>query len=1046
MRSLITLVLICILLVQSPAEAFLFHKKDYKQIMLNTALKAEKREDYNSAFHSFEKAMYYYNKDSSVIESYAKFCERHGYLDRATELYTKLYVQTKDKKYNFKANMCAIKNGKLSDEKIQKIISDKHLSASQKKEINKASIYHFAYKKNWQKVKSTCDKLPTKDIGIDIIQSCMIASEKAGDKKNLFKYSLRNVELSPKDSGAINKVISLAESMNDLKTEEIYVKKLSAINPKNTGIKYKLAGIYERQKKWAKAASVYKELMASGDKTEHVKNSYNYVLSEMNKKPETATSTKFSIYKPKPLSGFKLAEKQFYDAWKLKDYNNAQIYLSKMLKEKPDNKKLLKHRVDIDVSQNNFSKSILDFDKLKTDSVKDTEFLAFLYSKIGDNKKALEIVENKLHTTETEQQNRNAKEEYRYLTNLALGYALADKNWDSALNYNNILLTFDPKSEKFLKGIGDLYSIKKDFPNAIVNYERLVKYHTKLEYQKELANLYMASHDFGSAESMLGPLYLEYPEDKQITDSYLNSLLAQRKTEDAYWVIKDRKLQNTPEGYMILGDLASENKNYKTAKDYYSIALQLDPENTTIRNKLADSYRLLGFRKDAYSLYSDVLREDPQNLEARVGLGSLETDAKHFAKARLIFKSILADNPDYKPAKIGIVYSYLGNDEKFRTLQELNTLEDDNETKLLRAKVYYDMNMPTNSRNILSQSTDKDSKELKAKIKRDNAITITPTYSFMIQQLASTYRLNYQMGGINVSQNIDPNTNVFLKYNVYTYSSADFQHLNNVTNEVRGGMHGKPTQKAEYNFDLGVKAYEFGNSPMLVTDDWIKYRLNDKLALKLGFSRDNLIQSYTSAVGRYINGVFTGRVADTRTYLEYDLKLPKECYSFGRACYGVMYGQNLTTNQYAEGMLGVGKLLYNNQRNPIIQKINFDIVSFNWAFQHNLLNLYDSVQNVTFGGYFSPSFFTSNTGNLKIEGELKKLKIKYGCAGFAGIQVSRTPDFANLTWGVGPYISYKINDHIDINASYNYYSWGEMKRHVFLVNAVIRGFRKDAKN
>lgn len=1035
MRGLCALVLVCIFLSQSSAEAFFFKKKDYRQIILNNAYNSEKRKDFKSAFHSFEKAMYYYPKDKNVIESYAEFCERKNYLDKAQELYLKLYVLTKDPKYLTKANICAIKNGKLADKEIQKAINSKNMTPTQKKELSQALIFHYKYKKDWKKVKKTCDSLPIKDIGIDIVQTCIVACENTSNTKNLLKYVIRNSELSPNDSSIINKVIDMAERSKDYKTEEIFVKKLYVLNPKDIGIRYKLAGVYEKQKEWLKASKVYESLMASGDKSEHVKNSYAYVLSQLHPKPQPIEQQHNRIYLPKPLSGFKLAEKNFYNAWREKDYESAQKYLSEMLKEQPNNKKLLQHRVDIDVSQNNYEDAIVNFEKIKTSSIKDTKFLAFLYSKTDNYPKALEIIETSLAESPENQD----------LLNLALEYSMALKDWDKAILYTEVLLSFEPKSEKLLKSAGDLYSIKKDFPNTIKYYEKLVEYYPKTDYQLGLANFYMANHEFVKAENILTLLYNNNPDNIEITKAYLNSLTAQQKIIQAYCVVKERHLENTLEGYTILGDLDMQYKHYGSAKNNYYQALRLDPCNLELQNKLADAYRMSDCICTAQKMYCRILSADPENVGARMGLGSVEIEKKNYKKARQIFCGILNEKPDYKPAKVGIAYSYIANDENFHALDTLNTIAPDQETRLLKSQIYYNLNMHTDAKENLAYTKGRDSEALKYKIRRDDAITLTPTYSFLKQQLAQEFRLNYQMGGIRLSKNIDRNTNVFMNYNVFVYSAEDALGLTNVTHELRGGAQGRPTEKWEYRADLGVKIFEFDNGAMVVTDDWVKYHFNDKFNLKLGFSRDNLIQTYTSAVGQYIDGQFTGRVADTRTYLEFLWKLPHDCYSFGRGAYGVMYAQNLPTNQYLEGMLGVGKLLYNNPKNPVIQKVNFDLVSFNWAFQYDLLNLYNSA-GVLFGGYFSPSFFTADTANLRIEGEIKKLKLKYGCSGFAGVQVSRTPDFTTFTWGIGPYLSYRVNDHIDINASYQFYNYAFMQRHLFMVSAVIRGFGKNAKS
>lgn len=1038
MRGLCTLILICILFFQLPAEAFLFQKKDYPQIILNNAYNAEKRKDFKSVFHSYEKAVYYYPKDKKVLEAYAKFCERQNYLDKAEKLYSRLYVLTKDGKYLFKSNICAIKNGKLSDNEIQNAINNKNLNSLQRKELNQALIFHYAYKKNWQKVKKTCNSLSIKDIGIDLIRTCIVSSENTSDKKNLLKYSIRNSELSPDDSTVIDKVIAMADSLKDFKTEEIYVKKLSGLNPKDKGIKYKLAGVYEKQKDWRNASKIYEELIASGDKSEHVKNSYSYVLSQLHPKKQPPGKSN-RIFPPKPLSGYKLSEKLFYEAWSAKKYDEALKYLSQMLKSQPKNAKLLKHRVDIYMSLNKYTEALVyleELQKIKKLSLEDVKLQAFLYSKTDNYPRAVEIIEKEL------KKNPNDKE----LLNLALEYTMAEKDWDKAILYTDKLLAIEPQSEKLLKSAGDLYSIKKDFQNSIKYYEQLIQYYPKLEYKISLANFYMADKEFEKAQEMLESLLAENPCNEEVINAYLDSLLAQQKLTEAYNVVKCYHLEKTKKGYSILGDLDMRAKKYHSAGHNYYKALKFDPEDILLLNKLADTYRLSDCLASAQRIYCFILSKNPKYVGARMGLGSVEIEKKNYDQARQIFCDILRETPDYRPAKMGIAYSYVANGDKLGALNVIDQIPPDEESNVLKAQVYYDMRMNTDAKEALFGTKSKEAKELRYMIRRDDAITLTPTYSFLKQTLGPNYRLNYHMGGVRLAKNIDRNKTVFMNYNVYTYTSEDFTGLTNVTNEFRGGVHGRPTRKFEYHTDVGVKVFEFDDGSMIVTDDWLKYYFNDRFAVKMGFYRDNLIQTYTSAVGRPISGVFTGRVADTRTYVEYEARFPKDYYSFGRACYGVMYAQNLPTNQYLEGMLGVGKLLYNNPKNPIIQKVNFDLVTFNWTFQYDLLNLFDSTTGVVFGGYFSPNFFSSNTANLRLEGEIKKLRLKYGCTGFAGVQISNSPAFTELAWGVGPYLSYRVNDHIDINASYQYFDWAFMKRHIFMVSAVIRGFRKNEKS
>lgn len=836
-------------------------------------------------------------------------------------------------------------------------------------------------------------------------------------------------------------------------------------------------------------------------------------------------------------------------------FYRGQKYSNKMLKEKFKNAKLLEHRIDIDISQQNYQDAIKAFEKIreiKGFSAKDKEFLAFLYSKTGNYTKSLEIIDNQLKNNPKNKQ----------LLDFALRYSLLQKNWDKSILYNDKLLELNPIDEKLLKTGGDLYSIKQDYNNGIKYYKVLVKNYPKLEYKQTLANLYMGNQDFDCAQEILEPLYHNYPENKKIIDAYLNALLAQQKTKEAYWVIKENCLEKTKEGYMVLGDLAMEYQHYKMADEYYFMGLQLDHENIVLKNKLAQAYYSQGYINAASRLYCEVLTSHPNNLDAKIGLGYIEINKKNFEKSREIFCQILKEKPAYKAAQKGIINSYIANGENFKALEILKKMPQDADFKLIKAKIYYKIGMYSDSlknipnklecesitkskikkqktnekhkiifnrrgKNLLSEMpTDKEengsnalklianesgtklvpenttkdktqntetesnqieqggmgsvqfetelystptlpehksfigsgtgtstilqasvyenAQDLKNKIRKIQAITIIPSYSFLIQELADEFKLNYQRFGMHVSQNTKRNANVFMEYNAYIYTSGARLGLTNLTNEFHGGIQQRITERDEYRFDFGVKSFEFGNGAMILSDSWIKHYFNDKFNIKIGYTRNNIEQSYLAAVGVPVDGIFTGRAADNKFYAEFEHKLPYEFYAFGKGAYGVIYAQNLITNQYGEGMIGLGRLLYDNPKNKWVNTFGADITSYNSGYQYNLLRIYDS-KGQLFGGYFSPSYFNATTLNLKMEGYIKNWHLKYGLKAFGGLQTSISPDSTTLAWGVSPYFSYDFNDHITLNTSYNFYNYASVQRDYFMVNLIIRGFKKNAK-
>ena len=1025
-KKIVIFVVICFLLVPNSAYAF-FEKKDSKKTLLENALKSEKRKDDKSVFFIYEKGLFYYKDDKAVLEAYAKFCERKKYYDKAINLNKKLYDLTKDEHFLFKSYLLEIFNGKASTARYKEITSDKKLSSKYKKTLNEKLVKQFSYEKDWENTKIFCDKIPMGKMGKETSRVCAIANEKLSNEKTAYKYYLRLYENDPKDTVVVKKILARAEKNHDYAMQEKFLKKLAKLNPKDNGIKYRLAGFYEKNKKYDKALEVYAKLIASGDKSKHVLKSYNFLI----KKPP-----KGETYQKIQLTPYQKEEMELYAALDAKDFSKAKSILENLLKQKPKDLALLKLQLDISMALDDFKKALAYFENLygtSNLSVENQKMLAFLYSKNDNAQKSLEIIENLLKESPKNKE----------LTGLALDYSMVQKDWDKAIFYNEKLLAFSPKDEKLFKNRGDFYSIKKDFKNAAKAYEVLTKNYPKTEYKFELSNLYMANKDFDKAQSLLEKLHKQYPDNIKITEAYLEVLATNKKFAKALCLIQKYHLEFTKKGAMIMGDAAMENKDYRAAKRHYLRAVYADKKDIALKNKLAQSYRMLKRPQDAARLYDNVLSQDPSNKDAKLGLGYLAIDQKNYPQARYTFNEILRETPEYKPARVGMANSYIANGDNLQSLDTLKKIPADEEIKLMEAQTYYKMGMPSDAKNSLSGLISKDAEDLRYKIKREQAFRFTPSYTYFNQKLASEFDLDYNKWGINLSQGIKNNLNIFTDFNQYIYSSGSsippvyLSTLNNVTNEVRMGVMGRPEEKNEFRADIGAKIFQFNTGHMINTDSWIKHHFNDKFNLKFGFWRNNLEQSYLSAVGLNMDNVLTGQVADNRSYVEYQYRFPRQYYSFGRCSYGIMKGKNIPTNPYMEGMVGFGRLLYNEPDKKGVNTVNLDFVSYNSGYRYNLLNLYDSVGNL-YGGYFSPAYFSANTLNLKVEGKRKKLR--YGLETFGGAQFSIHPDKNTTTWGFSPRVSYDFNDRVSANLFYNLFNYADMQRNILMFNLVIRGF------
>lgn len=607
--------------------------------------------------------------------------------------------------------------------------------------------------------------------------------------------------------------------------------------------------------------------------------------------------------------------------------------------------------------------------------------------------------------------------------------AFKKENWSGALFYLEKLLLLEPDSETLLKDKADVYSLSGDISCSIDGYEKLVALYPDSMYNFTLANLYMLNEEFEKAEILLRPLYDNNSDNSQVVQAFLNSLLSQKKIRQAYWLVKTHHLEDTIEGYGVLGEMAIEDKDYELAASNFEKALKLDSKNLSIKNKLDLCYRTLK-NNNSLSRVIDVASTDDSIYSGENARG-LEID-------RVIFYDLLSANPNYVPTKTGLTRSYMGGSNDFALLQELEKIPQDDSTKLLKAQTYYDMNMWSDAKQAIKGVNTDEAKELRYRIRRDDALIFTPSYSFFFQQLAEQFDLDIHHFGVRVSKNTEGNKNIFMEYNVIDYTGNNV-NLTNIVHEFKGGVRARPTEKWEYRSDIGAKIFEFDRNAMIITDSWVKHYFSDKFNLKLGFRRDNIEQSYLSAVGRYVNGVFMGRAADNKLYIEFNGSLPHKFYTFGFCSCGVITEQNLPTNQYSEGLIGLGHLLYNNPKNKWINTFGADIISYNSAYQRNLLKI-PLGNGAVVGGYFSPSYFNATTLNLRAEGKIKKWNLRYGLDGFGGVQTAMSQDMTVPAWGVASYLAYDINDNICINLAYDHYVYADIQRDQFIVNAVIRGF------
>lgn len=780
------------------------------------------------------------------------------------------------------------------------------------------------------------------------------------------------------------------------------------------------------------------------DKSKTIVENYNYFETRPRGTPPSLKDSKTTAL-------YKKNEQNLYKALDARDFKKAENYLNSLLKEAPNDEVLLHLRIDLAVRENDFSKALLYFNELHKKSpitLEDEKILAFLHSKTNNPTKSIEIIETLLK--------KGAEDEE--ILGSAIQYSIAQRNWDKALYYNDKLLAHNPLDENLLRDKAYFYEKKGNLPEAVKSYKKLMEQYPQLGDKFELFNLSLAAKDFEQAQTIIKKLYEENPNDKQIINLYLVALLGQNKIDEAAAIVRKHKLEDTKEGAEILGDESIKNKDFFFARNYYSKAITLDKENIGLKFKLAQSYKAMKNNPETAQAYYNILAQDPKNKEARLGLGYINIEEKFFPQARKIFRDILAIDPNYTPAKMGIVHSYAFHGDSIDALRSLKQVPSSDDSKLFKAQTYYNMGMLSSAKQTLNGVVTKEAEALKNQIKDVQALRVSTNYTFFNEVFDEEFDLDYDKYGINAIQGIKHNLNVFADCNLYSYNSGKIHtapsglhrdFVNNTT-ELKIGVMGRPKEKYEFRADFGAKIFQFWQGGMLITDSWIKKYIDDNSSIKFGFFRNNVEQTYLSAVGIYIDNVFTGQIADNRLYTTYERRLPKQFYTFGTFVTGEYMGQNLRNNPYLEGTLGLGRIMYNNPENKWVNLVTLDATSLNTGFRfNNFVTIFNAAGTDFFGGYFCPKFFTNNMANLRIEGQIKKMR--YGLKYSGGYQYEpkyqQMPKISNYSFIYSPYIAFNLNDNLTANLTYSCSNLAMIVRNIFMVNFTYKfgGSKKQTK-
>lgn len=219
---------------------------------------------------------------------------------------------------------------------------------------------------------------------------------------------------------------------------------------------------------------------------------------------------------------------------------------------------------------------------------------------------------------------------------------------------------------------------------------------------------------------------------------------------------------------------------YKEAAEYFESALKVSPEGRKegVRVELATVLGWSGDYRGAINIFSDVIRKDPENLDARMGLAANLSWAKRYDEALDEYKTILEKKPGYTDALLGLArtLSWKGEfDEAVNTYNEVLAKDPGNrQARLGLAKTLFwqdktDASLKEVDELIAREPSDKEAKELKGRLRDANRPAFGSYYSSSTDSDSNSLSVFRALGRLNFG----PHLKLDLDYSLFEAKRFD---------------------------------------------------------------------------------------------------------------------------------------------------------------------------------------------------------------------------------------------------------------------------------
>ena len=215
---------------------------------------------------------------------------------------------------------------------------------------------------------------------------------------------------------------------------------------------------------------------------------------------------------------------------------------------------------------------------------------------------------------------------------------------NDAIQFVNRCIGLFPQDISYLEKKYKLLTFIGDQNSALDCLKKLNKISPTIESIREISNIYIDKGEIEKSEEIIQHFFESNKSYSELYKGIRHVKAGRNKlAEEAYKNVL-KKDKNNVDALRLLGLLAFKQNNYPIAEKLFIRGIQLNPTFKLLWENLAKCFRLQNKFQHAQKAFENLLKLDPNNLEAMGALGTIHIRLSNFDEGIEIYKNLLKQN------------------------------------------------------------------------------------------------------------------------------------------------------------------------------------------------------------------------------------------------------------------------------------------------------------------------------------------------------------------------------------------------------------------